>query len=331
MKLQRLLFVITLFLLVPVLSFAQIIAPSGNGPLISSITKPETVRSFSPALVSISSTYIDLNSSYIQWIIGGKVMKEGIGITDFDFTSGPIGSPTVITVSLKTLNGLTHNENITILPVNINFISQAKTYTPPFYKGKASFTGESELTITAFADITNKNGGVIDPNGLRYEWSVDDNGYFKQSGFNKKSFSFMGSMWNKPQEVSVLISSLDGSINAKYSEIFRPVTPEVVVYEEDPLLGTLFNKAVTSPFLITKGKEVTFFAAPFNMILDNLSADTLYSWKMNGVRLQNQENGNSITFRDDTGKNGDSYIALEIKQPTNSSQRAKTNFIIRFK
>ena len=331
MKLQKLLSIVTLLLFVPFFSSAQITPPSGNQPLISSEITPETVRSFSSALVSISSSYVDLNSSNIQWIIGGKIVKEGIGITELEFTTGQVGDPVIITASIKTFNGLSHKEDIVVLPANVNFVSQAKTYTPPLYKGKALFTGESELVITAFADITATNGGVFDPNILRYKWSVDDTTDFKQSGYNKKSFSFTGTMWNKPQEVSVTVSSLDGSINAKYSEIFKPETPEIVVYEEDPLLGTLFNKVVTSPFLITKGKEVTFFTAPFNMISDSLSSGTLYSWKMNGVRLQNQENGNIITFRDETSKKADSNIAVEVNQPDNLFQRAKTNFTIRFK
>ena len=67
------------------------------------------------------------------------------------------------------------------------------------------------------------------------------------------------------------------------------------------------------------------------MISDSLSSGTLYSWKMNGVRLQNQENGNIITFRDETSKKGDSNIAVEVNQPDNLFQRAKTNFTIRFK
>ncbi len=330
MKLSNSIFIALLLLLVPVFSLSALSVNETSQASISSEVTPETIRAYSSGVASISSSYINLDSSTIQWSVGGKVIKKGVGETEASFSVGPVGVPVTILVSIKTLNGLSYSQNIVVLPANIDFVTQAKTYTPPFYKGKAVFTGESDMTVTAFVDMTS-TGGIMDPNSLIYEWSIDRSVVRNQSGYGKKSFTFTGTMWNRPEEISVFVSSLDGSVTAKHSEIIKPENPEIVVYEDNPLLGILFNRAVSSPFSIEKGKEVSLFAAPYNIISDLLISDTTYTWKMNRKAITEQNNGNSITFRDDTGRTGQSNISIDVAQASKLFQTASTQFTIQFK
>jgi hypothetical protein len=330
MKLMNKLSILGLLLFIPVFSFAQISGPGFNDTDISHKINPPYPGEHSAVDVSINSSYVFLNSSMITWSINGRTIKKGIGETDVQFVTGAVGKPILVNANISTGNGETYSKNITVNPVNVDFITQAKTYTPPFYKGKALFTGESTLIVSALAEITG-NGGIIDQDKLIYEWSVDDTTKFKQSGYSKKDFTFNGTMWNQPQKVTVSISTIDGTEVARKSEVFTPTKPEIQIYEDNPLLGILFNRAISSQFNIGKGKEVTFFASPYNIMLEQLSNGTNYLWKMNGKSVLGNENGNSITFRDDTGESGETNISIEVSQERNLFQRASNNFKIQFK
>ena len=192
------------------------------------------------------------------------------------------------------------------------------------------FSRQSPVTVTAVAQLSGPKG-IIPSESLVYDWRQDDQP-IDSSGYGKRSVTVKGNFWGRDELVSVRVSSLDNSVSAEGTFVIKPIDPEVVVYEENPLLGTLFNRAVAGTFSINKNSEVSFFAAPYNFVSEDLSSDgTAFNWQMNGDSVSKIKTGNTITFRDEAGVAGVSRIGIDVSQAKSNFQNAGTAFSINFK
>ncbi len=280
--------------------------------------------------IRISSSSYNLDSASIIWTANGREVARGIGLKEATLFSGDIGETTKLLISVNLLNGSSFEREVVIRPSSVSFVWEAKTYTPPFYKGKSLFTPESELVIVAVPNMVGPNG-PINPNDIIYKWTRNRQVLNNQSGYGKQSLSVIGSFWGRDEVVSVEVTSREGSISSKGELTIHPQKPKVFIYEDSPLLGILFNRAV-GIFNINQNNEVSFFAAPFYFSSNSLSGGkTQYNWSMNRNPIQGNENGNSITFRAESGQSGTSLVGIKIEQDGKTDQRGETQFSINFK
>ncbi len=298
---------------------------------VSLSSDPQYPKANEETALSIESFSTNLNSANIVWYVNGTIVAEGTGKKSATIETGPLGSVTSITVSITPQGEKTFQKQFSLTPADVGFIWEAKTYTPPFYKGKALFTPESPVTVAAIPQFANSKN-LISPDNLIYQWKLDDKILSDQSGYGKWSVSVKGNYWGRKDPVSVSVTSLDKLISSQKTLTLVPQKSLVLAYENNPLLGTLFNRAINGPFSIQKNSEISIFVAPYFFISNLLSnGGTRYDWSMNGIAITDQQGGNTVTFRDSGNGEGESDIRVNVSQKKAIYQTGSTQFSILFK
>lgn len=321
------------FVLFPLFSQAAIVDVSTGDSLntVSLTSNPPYPKANEEITLSAESFSTNLNSSRIIWNVNGTVVADDIGKKQITIETGPVGSVTIVTLEITPQGEKTFQKQFTITVAEVAFLWEAKTYTPPFYKGKALFTPESPVVVAAIPQFASSNN-LIPAQNLVYQWKQDDKVLYNQSGYGKRSIEIQGNYWGRKDPVSVSVTSLDKSISLTKTITLEPKKPLVLAYEDNPLLGILFNNAITGPFSIKKDSEVSVFIAPYFFISKLLSGDgTKYDWSMNGNSITDQQGGNTVTFRDGGNGEGESQIKVTVSQKNAVYQNGLTQFSIIFK
>lgn len=314
-------------ILVPSLTYGQSFAGQKLNSL-SITTNPKLIKPNELVTISVESYSVNLDAADIAWSLDGESMKRERGQKTFSFTSKGIGSPTRVTIEVIPLSGTTFKEEIVLRPTNVDLVWEAHTYTPPFYKGRARFSAQAPVTIAALPQINSATGS--DRNNLVYHWYRNQSPAPYQSGYGVSSIQLEGNFWGRKEDVRVKVSTLDDSISTENTVSLSPETPQLLVYENSPLLGTLYNRAVIQSFTLNTS-EVSFLVAPFYFSDEELgSGATAFTWSMNGNEISNQGNGNVITFRADSNLEGRSLVEVQANNQRASFQGAETNFHIEF-
>lgn len=320
------LFLFLALFLFPFTGNAQLQADPIQTALSTTIT-PELPRPNEKVSIQTESFTFDLNRAIISWSINGKKQKEGKGLKSFDFTVGGLGSVTLVEVYIIPGEGNPpFSEVFKFYPTEVSLISEAKTFVPLFYKGKSPFSEESDLRVSALPNIVDKNGNMIPRENLIYTWTRDSRPVQEASGYGMSTYSLTGAFSGAPEYIGVTVSSEDGLLKASGSIQIKPTKPVLLFYENNPLFGILYNKAITTKFPM-KEKETSFTAVPYGITRVG-NGDVLFHWSMNNQPTQINQNGDTITVRNDSGAEGDSLIGLSIDNPKKIFQAIKSDFSV---
>ncbi len=301
---------------------------SANHNITSSIT-PETPAPNEEVSIRIQSFNTDLGSAFITWSVNGVEKLSGTGKTVFTFTTGNNGSLNVVRMYARTKEGETVTRDYRIAPGIVSLFWEAETYTPPLYRGKAQFTTDASLRVIALPTII-ENGVEVSPANLFYAWMINGEEKPLLSGYGKESIVIPAKDTAKRSVViSVKVTSRSGG-EAETSTTIEPVRPEILLYEKDPLLGILFNRAITGDFLLSQN-EVHFEAFPFFFSsYSNQDPRITYQWRMNNKMIENEEGSHAITLRNEN-QEGTAYISLQASHQENLFQTAQKTVLINFK
>jgi hypothetical protein len=207
---------------------------------------------------------------------------------------------------------------------SVDIVWQGETYIPPFYEGLSIWSYQSQITLMAIP----YGSGFENPANLIYRWKKNGTVLGSLSGLGKNFLSFADTVLSKPQFVEVDIRSANDpdTILAKSSATIVPRKPSVLVYENNPLYGYLFNKEVGQIYPIKE--EVTFSAFPFYFSGVTRSAVPLqYSWSSGAG---NSGINPSITFRVPEDAEGSSNISIRISNRDKFTQGQTKNFLVQF-
>lgn len=284
---------------------------------------PEYPRPNSSVILSLRMYTEDLDSALITWFKDGKKEREGVGLKNFTFVTGPSGSQTEVTVNINLVRGLSFSKKITLRSANVDILWQANSHVPPFYRGKALFPKQGSVTLSA---VHNFYSGTsrINPNQLVYTWTVNDRVLESQSGYGKHTVSTDGPILGTSLNVSLLVTDPKTNIVASNSVNISPVEPIITFYENSPLYGIIFEHSVNGGLQIT-GEEVNIIAVPYYMNTDSLS----YSWRMNG-RATPEVSGLSVTFRKPETVSGSTSLSLRAENLNRILQFAENSFTIKY-
>ena len=235
--------------------------PAIKEELVTDIS-PENPKPGEIVTISIETYGIDINTQPILWKQNGVNQLKGVGQKKFSFTMGPSGTVTSIEVIVSPKNAPAITKTFKFAPVDVDILWQANTYTPPFYKGKALFTPEADVTFVAMPNIVVK-GKRLDPSDIVYNWSVDGEVDGDSSGFGKDTFGYTGSIILRPSVIGAQVyaaadKNLTGSNNFTLSNVY----PQALFYEDNPLYGILYNRAVRNQYS-TPNDSVNFAVAPY--------------------------------------------------------------------
>ena len=320
--------IMTLLVMVsPLVSFGQTTPTPGNFLEIN-IT-PQNPRPLQSVQVTLDSFYYDLDRSTITWSVDGQIKKTDVGIKTFTVQAGKNGVKTTVRANVDTPADGTKGISISFVPSTVDLIYESLSYTPPFYKGKALNPNQGEVRVAAVSNLLDSNGAKIPTKKIVYTWKKDSSVQGSASGLGKDSFTFTGSVPIRDALVEVEASSLDNSASASDQVNITNVSPKITFYENSPVYGILFNRAITGTVRMLTD-EFSVIAVPYSFSGSSTQSGLDYIWSLNGQTVANQSPKNSFTTRLDKVGSGTANISLKINDSANLFQSAVSNYIINF-
>lgn len=282
--------------------------------------------------VRIESFSFDLNSSEIIWAVDGVIKNKSVGKKDFSLKTGGIGTVSLIKAIIKTKDGRTIEKTLVIRPAGVDILWEANSYTPPFYKGKALYGYQNLITVIALPNIINSKGARISPDDLVYKWTKNGKVLGGVSGYGKNKFSFSKSILSRPDEIELEVMSFDKKIKASGSITLEPIEPKVIIYENNPLYGIIYEKALVGEYKLS-GNEISLITTPYFFSKGDIKGGQIkHNWSMNGQNINNKKDPMQATFRNTKDTRGSTKISISLQNENNGRelQSARTDVLLNF-
>jgi len=304
--------VFTLALLLPVAASAQ--ALGGIGGDTSSVftisVNPQYPLPHSQATLSFLSSSLDLSNSTLKVSVGGKNIYQG-SVQPVSITLGSAGAVANVTTELSS-GGTKYTQSLSIQPQDVVLIAEPISSSPVLYPGKPRIPLEGDVRVVAMANLRSASGKALSPSALSYSWTVDSTRIANSSGIGKSTVIVASPLQYRVRDVSVAVVSQDGSLVGGASLSLMPQEPSVRIYENDPLLGIRYDRALGGNYAI-RGAEATLFAAPFSLPTTNGSP--FIQWFLGGATAQT---GSLITLRPAGSGEGIASLSLTASAGSNA-------------
>jgi hypothetical protein len=307
---------------------AQVTSTSGNLNPLELTINPTIVRPNKSYTARIQSFNTNLSGATIVWTIDGKVVASGVGKVTYEGIAPTSGKTNVLTVSVSTIENARYQRSVTLRPGDVDLTWYSDGITPPYYKGKASFPYQGNITFVAIPHMFSNTGERIDPASLIYTWTKNSTVLGSESGYGKQTLTVAGSPIQRPFSIKVVVISQDQTIQGEAVIEIEATQPEVLIYEESPLYGVLYNKAVTSNFSLTSS-EVTYKVIPFSFSRPK-NSDISYEWSLNNRERPELAGKDTTTLRIEQKENGTALVGLVITNPEFILQRVFSQFTINY-
>ncbi len=290
---------------------------------------PENPGANQTVTIELKSFSTDLGQATILWALNNKLSSKGAGQTSFTFNTGPLGAPSLVSITVEPKGAAVMKKDLTITPASVDLLWQTNTYTPPFYKGKALYTPQSIATFVAVPRLISKKGTLIEKKNIIFTWKKDYIVQGSLSGYGKDSFSFDANVLLKPSVVEVEVSAPAENIKANASLSISTGKPEALIYEDDPLYGILYNSAIQSSFTLAND-ETKLVAAPYYFSTDSSGVKNLqYSWTVDSGSAE-EGTDKSIILRHEGSTGGRSNVSLSIDNALQFFQKAALDISVNF-
>jgi len=313
---------------VPVLASAQITGVQDvvdNG--VNLTVTPTTPRPNQSVSAILDSSSIDLDTANISWSVNGKRVQNGQGQKTFSFTAGSAGSQTIVSASISSRDGTSLVKSITISPASVDLLWEGEGYAPPFYEGRTMWANEGQITFLAVPNVFNSRGVRLNPNNLIYKWTQNDTILGESSGAGKNTLTLSDTILSLPETIEVDVLTDRDTTVATASINLTPGNPKLLIYEDNPLYGLLFNNEVGNQFT-TAGKEFTFAAFPLSFATTiRSSANLSYNWQTGGSSSGTK---NEVTYRTPESGTGTARIGVTVNSSNAITQSASRNFLVQF-
>lgn len=307
-----------LYAFVIFLSFFHIsLAQTVNLDALELRINPENPRPETQVNFSLESYVTDLNKANITWLVDGKSELQGIGKNTFSTFSPMNGKIKNVSIVVVSVDGKTYRKSHVIRSNDISIAVEPISSVPPLYRGMPEFSYMSQVKLVAMPEFYNSAGLRIDPKTMIYTWKNGSNVLGKDSGFAKQSLVLTGDILFKQLDIEVLAQTRDGSLKASTFISIEPGSQEILFYEEDPLYGILYNRALTGQKKLTE-QEIKVVGIPFFF-----SNTTDKIWSINNQQIPDLSGQSSIVLRSTGDKEGSTKIGYEIKNSKQILQTAK--------
>ncbi len=289
-----------------------------------SVTKiPPYPKAGESVVLSVSSFVVNLEKSLVTWKENNKVVLEGVGKTNYTINNA--GNTTLTVEVVDSVTKERFVQGITITTSEVDLLWEAiGSYTPPFYKGKALPALEANINVVAIP----KNQTI---GNLFYSWEKEYQKQSSQSGKGKNSFGYIATPLEQANDIAVTVSSDDGSFKSQENVVIRYGNSEVLFYQDDPGLGTLFNKALKNGFSIGSEKEIVITAIPYFISADTATSKVLdMIWSVNGTAMPEQTIKNKIRLLGQSGLTGNAVVSIFIKNTSRLFEEGTVGISLEF-
>jgi hypothetical protein len=303
------------------LAFAALVASapfvyaqsSGTVPApIQYVVSPDSPGPNTQVTIEAQGVGTFLGDANITWSVNGKVVLQGVGERDLSITTGALGTQTKVHVVINSSSEGVLTNDWVFSPSSVNMVWEADTSVPPLYKGKALYSGGSNLKVVAFPSIV-VNGRGLPASSLSFQWTVNDVPAPQQSGLGRNSISFTGDQLQPQEDVAVTV--YNGAAQVGFGEVIIPASnPQILLYDKDALRGLLLDNALPSALSLT-AKEFTIQAVPYYFANSSIqSGAATYAWTLDGndTTGPNSSKG-QLTLRQTGSGTGSAVIGVTIQ------------------
>lgn len=212
----------------------------------------------------------------------------------------------------------------------IDLLWEADTYTPPFYRGHSQTTPKSTVLVVAVPDFRTAGGKRLKTEELKFEWVKDLKVISTASGLGKNILRFTAE-GSGANQITVAVSWPKGELKVEKSLTVAITAPKLVLFEDDPLTGITYHRAVSQELNLAK-PEITLVAEPFFFDQAAVGAKKIdYDWRLNGRKIVSQPMDQRLaTFAVPEGGQGENIIEVLAKNTGNVLQSARRRLIIKF-
>lgn len=290
---------LTIISLTTILFFASPVSAQVYAPTDLIITSDTKYPQPNQQITLRSEYYLsDTNRATVTWYENGSLKQQGIGQTEFVFTVGDVGETTTIRTVLTTQEGVTLSQTRSFTPASLTLVWQADTYTPPFYKGKALASSASPLRIVAIPHFQTGGGAVLDPDTLYYEWNLNGQTLNNGSGQGVQHIDIIGVSNFGETNISVTVTSPGKSLSQKATLSIPLTRPDIVFYQFDPLLGALYQRALSNP-AVFEGTSLSIKAEPY-FVRNTTKEAGFFRWSGDNETLSSNPSDSSVVSLEKT-------------------------------
>lgn len=279
--------------------------------------------------LSVQSSLIDIQESDILWQANGKTVAQGRGADSARVTAGALGIETRIVVTVVTSDGASASTEATINPTELDLLVDSDSYTPPFYRGWPRPSAGTNLRLQALPRF--KRGNVLVPaSELTYTWRRNGEVLGSISGRGRAAALIPVEHLFGTDTISVEARSADDRLSHISSISASANEPLLALYEDDPLYGVLYHRALSASAFIS-GAEATFAAVPFFAQARSMYDAALhFDWRVNSADIPaSQKNPGELTINAENSS-GVAFVELEVTHATNFYLSAKGTWNITF-
>lgn len=264
------------------------------------------------ATLSFLSSSLDLSNATLRVTVGGKEIYSG-SVHSVPVPLGKAGSVTTISATISAA-GADYTQTLTLQPEDVILIAEPIASAPALYMGKPGVPLGGNVRVVALANLRTAGGSAISPAAVSYAWTVDGTQMANSSGIGKSALIVASPLQYRTREVSVTVTNADATLTGGASITLTAGEPAVRMYENDPLLGVRFERALSGTYAI-QNSESSLFAAPFSF--STAAGAPTIQWFLDGVAAQL---GSSITLRP-TGS-GSGQASLSVVASTGDTAKA---------
>lgn len=266
-----------------------------------------------------------IQNAIFTWNVDGKLYKKAQGLSK---VSVYIEKNTKVSVSILTVKGSILFKEWVFNPQNVIIFWEANTYTPPLYKGKPLYVGESKLVLQGI-NLDAKN--PLTNTYANYVWKIDGKVQGSDSGVSRRTFTYTGDILQLEPLFELLYTNITNyqetqkTATANTRSILRvqTLTTDIFTYEKKPLLGVLFHKKIQDTFSL-KEKEASLVSYPMYFSTPS-SLSPQYTWLVNNTSVKT--NSNTLSFKK-IRDNEKSSLNIIINNPDSLLQKKDVTYTI---
>ena len=319
---------LSLYLIITLVFFGIIFASKANAASSSSILVdmvPPNPAPFEDVSISLNSYANNLDNVFIKWSVSNKSVLSGIGRKSFSLKAGAAGSLTLVGVVISLPDGNVETR-ITIKPAVMVLLWQANdSYVPPFYKGKAMPSPDSEIKVVAMPE--NKTSS---PQNMTYAWKKDYTNDQGASGYGKNFYLYTNDYLEDANNISVVAETIDQGYQSEANIDIGATQPKILFYKNDITIGTMWERTFSNTHKI-QGSEIVEAVPYFISPKEIQNPRLIWSWFINDNIINVPSfKKNFMPIRAESGTSGISRLKLEITNKDRMFQTANKEINIEF-
>ena len=290
---------------------------------------PENPAPLENTTITLKSFSANLDSVSISWFVNDKSVLSGIGKKSFSVNAPNAGSETKVTARIFLPDGEIE-KRVIIRPSVMVLLWQANdSYVPPFYKGKALPSADSEVKVVAMPEIRTA-GGLLDPKNMTYAWNKDYNNAQEGSGYGKNFFLYTNDYLENSNNIGVIASTTDQKYSSEANINIGIALPKISFYKKDNESGIIWDKALSDRHRIQN--DETIMAAPYFISPKDIrNPELIFNWLINDnlVNIKGLQK-NLMPLKVQAGISGTSKLKLQIENQGKIFQSASKEINVEF-